>query len=252
MTAPHARPSAHPSDGVLLALHDDERDETLRAELDAGRAHVEQCEECRLRVNAIAARSTRVRQALATIPIPSTSEDVFRRRVAASVDRPVPVWRRPAWLAAAAVIVLAGAAAASPIREWIRRHIGQSRIDVPPAALPVRPESAPTNRAGATVSFAPVGPAFTLRLDSLPAAGSLSATATTAATISARVATGAGTGGDEMVVLPGEIRVRNGSSARASYELSLPGVVTRLRVIVAGRTVFDGSPPVVLRLDRPR
>jgi len=127
VTAPHARPSAHPSDGVLLALHDDERDETLRAELDAGRAHVEQCEECRLRVNAIAARSTRVRQALATIPIPSTSEDVFRRRVAASVDRPVPVWRRPAWLAAAAVIVLAGAAAASPIRDWIRRHIGHPR-----------------------------------------------------------------------------------------------------------------------------
>jgi len=55
-----------------------------------------------------------------------------------------------------------------------------------------------------------------------------------------------------MMVLPGEVRIRNNSAARGDYELSLPEVVTRLRVIVAGRTIFDGTPPVTLRLDRPR
>jgi hypothetical protein len=195
-----------------------------------------------------------VRESLTSIRVPAVSEQSFQRRLTART-RPMPRSRRPALAAAAAVIVLAAVAAASPVRDWLRRRIEQARVEmrplptVPPVAVESTP---PANRGGATVSFAPSGAAFTLRLDSLPEAGSLRVITTSATTIAARVSAGAGTGGDEMVVLPGEIRVRNTGTARASYELSLPAGVTHLRVIVAGVTAFDGPPPIVLRLDRRR
>ena len=89
-----------------------------------------------------------------------------------------------------------------------------------------------------------------MRLDSLPAAGVLIIGRTTGASFSVHVTAGAGTGGDEMVVLPGELDVRNTSASRASYTVSLPQTVVRFRVVVAGRAVFEGSPPARVRLDR--
>ena len=244
--------SPHLSDGVLLALHDRERDDDRHVELDGSRAHLADCETCRARAAEIAEYSARTHESLSAILVPSVSEESFRRHLTART-RPAPVSRRPTLAAAAAVIVLAAAAAASPVRDWLRRRIEQPRVETRPAAPAVVAEPAPSpERGGATISFAPTGATFTLRFDSLPEAGSLRVITTPATAISARVAGGAGTGGDEMVVLPGEIRVRNAGTARASYELSLPASVTRLRVIVAGVTAFDGTPPVVVRLDRRR
>jgi hypothetical protein len=102
-------------------------------------------------------------------------------------------------------------------------------------------------------TFAASGPEFTLRLDSLPRAGALTIERATANEISAPVTSGAGTGGDAMVVLPGELRLRNASSSRASYTLALPRAVIRLRVVVAGRVVFDGPPTSRVKLtDSPK
>jgi hypothetical protein len=109
-------------------------------------------------------------------------------------------------------------------------------------------EQHPEVRTGQTVSFAATSPDFTVRFDSLPRVGLLTVIGTAAPEISARVVSGAGTGGDAMVVLPGELRVQNTTSSLASYELRLPGIVTRLRVVVAGRVVFDGAAPTVVRL----
>jgi hypothetical protein len=238
----------HASDGVLLALHDAEHDPGL----DASRAHVEQCDTCRSRLAGVAADASRVRSALASIPIPYVTEDAFGHRLAATRSRTARrVWSRPSWLAAAAVLVLAGIAAAGPIRDWLRRRAERPTIDSRSAPPPVPPESVvTTSRSGATVSFAAVGPDFIVRLDSVPDAGTLTASATSGPLVSARVANGAGTGGDDLVVLPGELRVRNTTGARASYELRLPAAVTRLRVIVAGRTIFDGPPAGAVVLGR--
>ena len=251
MTLPPFDPSAqrHVSDGVLLAVHDDEPD----ANLAAGRGHVDHCDECRARLAAIAAHSTSVRESLSSIPIPPTAKEALRRRVAAARARPViPRWRRPAWQAAAAVIVVVGMAAASPARQWLRRRLEQPRADSrvslpPPAATPQA-----SSRSGATVSFSPAGTELILRFDSLPDAGTLTVERTVAAEISARVVSGAGTGGDAMVVLPGELRVANRAMSRANYRVLLPRAVTRLRVIVADRTVFDGVPPSTIRLGPQR
>ena len=261
-TLPFDHPTnQHPSDGVLLALHDKERDdmfdEAREAELESGRRHVELCDDCRARLAAIAGHSTRVREALASIPVPSTTADAFRRRLAQpSGRRAVQRWRRPAWQAAAAVLVVAGMAAAAvagPIRMWLRHRAERPAAEqrsptLPPAVTPV--ES--LDRSGATVSFAATGPDFTVRFDSLPDAGVLTVESTTAADITARVVSGAGTGGDAMVVLPGELRVRNSTASRASYAVSVPSSVTRLRVIVAGHAVYDGAPRIVVQLHSGR
>ncbi len=238
----------HASDGVLLAVYDEQHDD----ELDSGRRHVAHCADCQARLEVIATRANQVRVALAAISPSSVAKDDVRRRIAEAHERRGrPIWRRPSWLAAAAVVVLGGVAAAFPIRQWIQRHRPEARTQYSPQPV-VSPGAPPINRSGATVSFAATGPDFTVRFDSLPAAGSLTASRTTADQLSARVASGAGTGGDALVVLPDELLVRNTSTARASYDLTLPGVVTRLRVIVAGRVVFDGAPPTVIQLDRSR
>ena len=246
MTTPSAAqtPGSHLPDGALLALHDGDD------ALDASHEHVAQCADCRSRLDALAARASAVRRSLESIPVAPLNENEFLRRVrAARAHRARPVWRRPGWQAAAAVIVVAAAAAASPIRAWIERRLERSRADVVTASPSRSVDSARTeSRSGATVSFAPTGPAFTLRFDSLPAAGLLTIEGTASTAISARVASGAGMGGDDFVVLPGELRVRNLASSRATYLVSVPSTVTRVQVIVAGRPIYGGAPPAVIPL----
>lgn len=245
-TASHDASTPHVTDGELIALLDDERG----AVVEIGQRHLDECEACRARLNVLASQSSQVHSALSTILIPSVSEETFRRRIAAGTRRAVPLWRRPAWQAAAAgVILAAAAAAASPVRNWIRR-----RVEPVPVVRPVSPppavttESQAANRSGASVSFAPAGPTFSVRFDSVPSDGMMDVERTEDVNITARVVNGAGTGGDAMVVLPGELRVRNTTGSRASYRLSLPLTVTRFRAIVGGRIAFDGAAPAAVRL----
>jgi len=239
----------HLTDGVLLALHDGESDDAL----EASHEHLARCTECRSRLDETAWRASAVRRSLESITVVALNENEFLRRVGATrSNRARPVWRRSAWQAAAAVIVVVAAAAASPIRAWIARQHEPSRAKVVTASPLRRVDSARTeSRSGTTVSFAPSGPSFTLRFDSLPAAGLLTIGGTASTAVSARVVSGAGTGGDDVVVLPGELRVRNSASSRATYSVSVPAAVTRVRVLVGGRSIFDGAPPAVVRLRPP-
>lgn len=246
MTEPTFADSAigHPSDGALLALQDGETSGTL----DADRAHVQTCTTCQARLSEIANHAAIVRQSLSFITVPPLDADALRRRVAARrAASVVPLWRRPVSVAAAGLIVVAAAAAASPLRHWIIAH---TRVPEPKVVAPSEsaPAESPKVLSGSTVSFAASGPEFTMRLDSLPRAGVLTIERTNADEISAQVTSGAGTGGDAMVVLPGELRLRNASSSRASYTLTLPRDVIRVRVIVAGRVLLDGPPISQLKL----
>lgn len=256
----HHSTDPHPGDGVLLALHDKERDdvfdEAREAELELGHRHLDQCDECQARLADIAAQSSRVRESLSFITVPYVTADDFHRRVAAASARRVATrYRPPAWQAAAVVLVVVAAAAAAatrPIRTWIRhRAESPAAAERAPVQLPATTPQA-ADRAGATVSFAPAGPEFTVRFDSVPETGALTVGSTTENDISARVVSGAGTGGDALVVLPGELRVRNSSRSRANYAVSVPSLAKRLRVIVAGQMVFDGAPRTVIQLHSRR
>jgi hypothetical protein len=238
--------SAHVDDGVLLAIHDQQLDTGL----DAARLHVQRCAECTARMAAIARHGETVRDALASISVPSLDASSFRRRLARTRSaRAVSFLRRPATLAAAAVIVVAVAAAASPVRHWLTRRMGRA---APPPTLPKSNDHVVKSKlpAGATISFAAPGPEFTVTLDSLPAAGVVTASRTIRNEISARVAHGVGTGGDAMVVLPNELRLHNSEASRASYDILVPGAISRLVVVVAGRRIFAGPPPARVDLTR--
>jgi hypothetical protein len=245
-----SKTASHPDDGVLLALNDGEPG----SDLDGAWSHLERCDECRSRLAAIAKDSVRVSDALASIKAPRVSLDDFRRGVAdARRGGARSRWRQPGWRVAAAIIVLAGAAAASPIRHWfVQRNQERTATAVDSEPRPPAISTRQAESAGATVSFAPADAGFTVRFDSVPDSGTLIVRRSNDANITARIVSGAGSGGDALVVLPGELRVRNTVSARASYAVTLPNGVTRLRVIVGGRGVFEGVPPVELQLHSPR
>jgi len=239
-------PDPHPSDGVLLALHNGESGGTL----DAERAHVDHCADCQTRLAAIQNDSASVRRAQPAIVVPPLDADAVRRQLGATpAARVIPLWRRRAIMAASVLIVASAmTAAAGPLRHWIVQRA--SRPNGPAADARPSNTSVESKRpvSGPTLSFAVVRPEFVVRLDSMPAAGELTIQPATTEKISAQVSAGFGSGGDTMVVLPGELVLRNTTSSRASYTLALPTDVMRLRVIVAGRVVFNGSPPNKVKL----
>ena len=96
----------------------------------------------------------------------------------------------------------------------------------------------------------PADAIFTLRLDSVPAAGVLVVETTSDDKITASVVSGAATGGDAFVVLPAELRIRNAAQARASYRIALPRSVTQFRAVVAGSVVYEGGAPASITLSR--
>lgn len=245
-----SKTASHPEDGVLLALNDGQPG----SDLDAAWSHVERCDACRSRLATIAKDSDHVSSALASIGVPHVSLDDFRRGLAdAQRSGARSRWSQPGWRVAAALIVLAGAAAASPIRHWfVQRNQERTATSVDSVPRPVAVPARQAESAGATVSFAPADTSFTVRFDSVPDSGTLTVRRSSDANITARIVSGGGSGGDALVVLPGELRVRNTVSARASYVVTLPDGVTRLRVIVGGRNVFDGVPLVELQLHSPR
>jgi hypothetical protein len=239
----------HATDGELLALHDEEGG----ARLDGRRRHVEQCAECRARLAVMANDAHRVREAIALIPIPPLDSNALRVRIAAAgATKAIPGWRRPMVQAAAALVVVTVAAAASPARHWLLERFGGGRVAARTvlSRSPNEPAAPPRPISGATVAFFAPGPSFTMRLDVSPVAGSLVPERTTADQISVQVASGAGTGGDSMVVLPRELRVHNTASSRATYRMAIPSGIARVTIIVAGRIVFDGSAPAEVRLTR--
>jgi len=98
------------------------------------------------------------------------------------------------------------------------------------------------------VSFTEAGPIFTIRFDSTPAAGDLEVDRVmTATVVSAQVTTLGDASADAMVVLPHELRFRNGMTSTASYRIMIPGSVEQVRVVVGGRTLFE-SPPRYARI----
>jgi hypothetical protein len=246
MTAPNDRSTdGHADEGVLLAIHDGEQD----AALDAYRAHVETCGHCQTRLSELARYAKHVREALSALPVrPAASAPPPRG--SPRYVRVTTWWRRPAVYAIAATIVVAAIAIAGPIRRWVAERIAPADVSHPHGASSTPTALAPSDLTGSTITFSPSGPEFVVRFNVRPSVGALKLERTAAAVITARITSGAGTGGDAMIVLPQELRIENLATSRASYTLSVPPSVVRVRVIVAGSAVFDGSGPAEVRLIR--
>jgi hypothetical protein len=228
----------HATDGDLVRLLDTE---TTPADAEL-LAHVGECAECSARLARLRLRSERVSAALRAADLPLVDAARVRppfdrvgvARLRAS-RRPARLWMRPAMRAAAALLLLAGVAAASPTaRAWILDRVARLRGSTAPAPAPraaPRSGQAPRGAIGAIVWFEPpAGSELVVRFDERPAAGSLELARGTDDRAAAQVIARAGS--EVLVVLPSELRVRNSRASTADYRVTVPASVRRIRLHV--------------------
>lgn len=177
--------------------------------------------------------------AIGASPAPRITLDVLKGRAAArrshraqvltSVIAPA-VPRR--WLGAAAgVLLCAGAAAAAvpALRDWLAVRATHATTPAIPGSQPLSISGQSTGN-GAVVSFHPQGDHFTIQFDAAPAGGGLElSTAAERGPASAEIVSGGAA--DELLVLPSELRIRNGTGSAADYRIALPITVHSLHVI---------------------
>jgi hypothetical protein len=100
----------------------------------------------------------------------------------------------------------------------------------------------PTGSVGATIFFdPPTGGELAVRFDARPSAGSLELSSGDVTRASAQVTARAST--EALLVLPGELRVRNSPTSAADYRITVPASVRRVRVHIG-----PGGPPIVVDL----
>jgi anti-sigma factor RsiW len=147
-------------------------------------------------------------------------------------------WPRKRMLQAAAILLIV-AAAASPARAWLVEGWLALRSLFTEAPAPVQPEREPSigvAETTAVVTFAAVGSDFSLEVVSAQSRGTVVIASGSVPSASARVL--GGDGSEELVVLPGGLRILNVATSTASYEIVLPPVVRNIEVRIGGRTVW--------------
>jgi hypothetical protein len=224
----------HSTDGDLISLLDGERGTHQRAV----EAHVDGCSECSGRLAQLQQRSARLSAALHAVEPPmihrsrllpperSSTRPLLRRGTRAG-------WSHPSVRAAAAVLLLAGVAAASPARAWILDRIAGRRSEsrvrepnmAPPPAMP-----APPHTATSIVRFVTESDDLVVRFAVRPAAGALVIAGGQEPRSSAQIVSGAR--GEAFLVLPDELRIRNTVGSVADYQIVLAPTVRRVRVRV--------------------
>lgn len=205
----------HLGDETLLQLLDG-----AHASSDA-RAHLSGCGDCSSRFAALEKASALLRASLPDVPMPRIDLRAVRRRRPWIISLPVA--------AAASFVLLASAAAATPpIRRWILRQVSGDA----PAAVESPPRVAtPTARsAGVVASFAPADTLF-IRVDRRQADGAILLDVAPGDRVSAQTIGGTT---EEMIVLPGQLRIANGAASTGDYRITVPPSVRVVHVLIGG------------------
>ena len=215
----------HPDDGVLLALIDG----AVVSPADA-KSHAESCDVCTNRISQLRRATDLLRTSLPPVTMPP----VVAARIAGPRRRSFtyPV------LAAASVLLIASVATATPLRDWIVRQFSPAPTVTPPAAEPAS-SPAPAKASGIIASFAPTDTLLVIDIATRQRAGTLELTAASGDRISAQAVSGATA--EELVVLPGQLRIVNTMTSTADYRVAIPATVRTVSVRVAG------SPAVVIQ-----
>jgi hypothetical protein len=215
----------HIENGDLIRLLDGECPPEEEARI---RRHLQHCEECRRGVAELEQLSDRFRLALQH---GDGAEGAVRTPVRARR------WPRRRLLQAAAIFLVV-AVAASPARGWLVEGWHAIRSLFVEAPTPEESEGEPVIDVGETtavVTFAAADPDFSLEVASTQRRGTVAIAIDSVPSASARVL--GGDGSEELVVLPGGLRIHNTVASTASYEILLPLVVRNIEVRIAGRTV---------------
>jgi hypothetical protein len=211
---------SHLTDGALAAVMDGETDVA-----DTALTHLSSCAECAERLDQLRIASSRFAawlQPVAGAPPERAPRTPARRMVS-----------YPAAAAAVFLVVASAAAATTPVREWIAQRL--SGGVEPPATIPAssgrKIESPPAK--GMVMSFSPAGSLLTLRFDERQARGEVQLVATTGDRVSAQIADRAS--GEELFVLPAELRIANLAQSTADYRISVPPSVRVIQLIIGKR-----------------
>ncbi|HEY9228501.1 MAG TPA: hypothetical protein VIP11_17740, partial [Gemmatimonadaceae bacterium] len=179
---------------------------------------------------------------IGSIAVPTFDVAAMRARVTrAEVEaRNGRKWLPLAMRVAAAIVLAAGAAWASPMRGWIAKQFRSSTapVSAPPTETPATTTRPPSSASGMVVRFSPSTEELIIRLDTRPTGGTLELSSSTDRQISAQIAAHAR--GEEMMVLPGELRVLNSPASTADYRVKVSAAVRVVRVIIgssSSRTV---------------
>ncbi len=228
MTQPMAGDGGHIEDGDLIRLLDRE---CLPEEEEQIRQHLRDCAECRRSAAELERLSHQFGLALRRGDVAGESSAVDAQAVARA--------RFPRRMLQAAAILLIVAVAASPARAWLVEGWLALRSLFTEAPAPGQPEGEPSIgvvETTAVVTFPAVGSDFSLEVVSTQSRGTVVIAIDSVPSASARVL--GGDGSEELVVLPGGLRILNAAASTASYEILLPLVVRNIAVRVAGRTVW--------------
>jgi hypothetical protein len=232
----------HVTDGDLIGLLDGEP----IADQQAMEAHVDTCAVCTSRLAQLQQRSSHFSQVLRAIDVPSVNSARLRP---AQRDirgrRPGRAWSHPGLRAAAGLVLLAGIAAASPVRAWIVDRVTRGRpVETPIERRPVPRRSAPDAEqvVGSVVRFAPENDQLLVRLATRPAGGTLTVVGGTDSLSSAQITSAAH--GEAFLVLPGELRIRNEPGSRADYQLVVSPAIGHIQLQV-------GDEPRAMSIVRP-
>lgn len=229
----------HVADDVLVRIIDHEMSAPEHAH---AHSHLQTCSVCTERL-ATVERRTHSLSALLQLADPGMPLMQPPSASNTRLPRPLRASRRysavPAWLKAAAIVLLiAGAAVmASPLRarvlDWIRDAFR------PPPSVPAVMPADPASADHASVEFLPVGNELNLEIVDAETGGELRIRLIDGRAVVARALDA--TGAVELLVLPAGLRIVN-TAARAMYDVSVPAQITRIRVQIGQEAPFELEP----------
>lgn len=231
MTAPTMDP--HVGDDVLVRVLDDQASELERSH---ARPHLDTCDVCRTRLDTLERRTRSLHAVLraADPPMPAMRPPLPGAHRSRHIPR--------AWLSAAALAALlaGGTLVASPagvrLLDWIAATLG-STAPVDPPAEPV----------SSGIEFVPAGGELVIEVIDGRAGGEVRLQTHSGSSVTARVRDASGP--VELVVLASGLRIGN-SGTRATYEITLPEQLRRVRVQIGAEPAVDiptGQLPRVIR-----
>jgi hypothetical protein len=244
-------PGGHADDAILTRFVDGESLSEERAAV----AHAVGCDDCQARIDKIRQRRARLSEILATTDAPAVTvpnvTDILaeaERRAGGAASSTNGSrrarGRRPTRRAVVvSLVLLSGAAlAAQPMTKWV---LARWQRPAPREHAPKTVADSPTAAAAATIAFVPQSSEFTIRFDAVPALGTLTLVSDTGSKVTATITTGAGDEG--FFVLPDGIRIKNTTASRATYRVSVPAALHRVRVQIGtgatAATVVVGLEP---------
>jgi hypothetical protein len=245
MTGSRVDHGPHIDDGDLIRLLDGE---CSPEEGERLRVHVDACSECRNNADSLKRASELFSGSLAELDALAPAKPKRAPTVGLKLARSDKRFRfvSPRVLRAAAVLAaMVLVFAATPARAWLLQGWEALKSLVVSETVEPPPETVAPEETGSDMSsilrFTPRGSEFRLEFTSRPAGGTLvllfdSSTSASAGILGEEA-------GDEMILLPDGLRIRNSSSSMASYEVELPLTLSVVEVSIAGSTV--------LRLDLP-